>query len=147
MILDKLPNNHFKVKEIIKVLKKHTAKDPVVDLQDLMDNLKYMDTARNYSIGLMKKKEDGTFERFGHVNAVVETNLDLEMLKDEIKKTYQRVMGKFVEPEKKIVAKTTAVDDLEGSTETPRINKKSKATYGKKIENGEITVDKPGVAE
>lgn len=147
MILDKLPNGHWSVEKIINVLKKHTAKKPVVDLQDLMYNLQFMDTARNYTIGLMKETEDGKFERFGHVVAVVETNLDLEMLKDEIKKTYKRVSGKFVEPEKKVVAKTTAVDDLEGSSEKLRINNKSKAAYGKKIESGDVVVDKPGVVE
>lgn len=146
MILDKLPNNHFKVEEIIKVLKKHTAKKPTVDLQDLMNNLKYMDTARNYSIGLMKEK-DGKFERFGHVVAVIETDLDLQLLKNEIKQTYKRITGKLIEPEKKVVAKTTAVNDLEGETEALRVNKKSKAAYGKKIESGDVVVDKPGAGE
>lgn len=146
MILDKLPNGHWSVKEIIKALKKHTAENPVVDLQDLMDNLKYMDTAHNYTIGLMREK-DGKFERFGHVVAVVETNLDLEILKDEIKKAYKRVNGRFVEPEKKVVAKTTTVDDLEGSSESIRINKKSDVSYGKKVKTDSVVIGGAGVAE
>lgn len=146
MIIDKLPNGHWSVKEIIKVLKKHTAKKPVVDLQDLMDNLKYMDTAHNYTIGLMKEK-DGKFERFGHVVAVVATNLELEMLKDEIKKTYKRVTGNFMEPEKKIIAKTTTVNDLEGNSENIRINKNSKVSYGKKVKTDGVVLGGAGVAE
>lgn len=148
MILDKLPNNHFKVEEIVKVLKKHTAKNPVVDLQFLMDNLQFMDTARNYTIKLVKKDaKTGEVKSFGHVVVVVEKNLDLELLKDEIKKTYKRVTGQFVEPEKKVVAKTTQVDDLNGSNSDIRINKKSKAAYGKKIESGDMVVDKAGIIE
>lgn len=148
MILDKLPNNHFKVEEIVKVLKKHAAKNPVVDLQFLMDNLQFMDTARNYTIKLVKKDEKtGEAKSLGHVVVVVEKPLDLEVLKDEIKKTYKRVTGQFVEPEKKVVAKTTQVDDLDGGNSDIRVNKKSKAAYGKKIETGDVVVDKPGIVE
>lgn len=145
MILDKLPNNHFKVEEIVKVLKKHTAKNPVVDLPFLMDNIQFMDTARNYTIKLVKKEKSGEVSSLGHVVAVVEDNLGLEILKKEIKDTYKRVTGKYVEPEKKVVAKTTQVDDLNGATSDIRINKDSDAVYGKKIKSGIVTVDKPGV--
>lgn len=144
MILDKLPNGHWSVDDIIKVLKKHTAKNPVVDLQFLKDNLGFMDTARNYTIKLVKKNDDGEIESIGHVVAVVATNLELELLKDEIKKTYKRVTGKLEEPEKKVVAKTTTIDDLEGGTSDVRINKKSNASYGQKMESGVIDVSKKG---
>lgn len=148
MILDKLPNNHFKVEEIVKVLRKHTAKKPTVDLPFLMNNLKYMDTARNYTIKLAQKDAtSGEYTYPLHVVAVVETNLDLEVLKDEIKKANLRVTGEFVEPEKKVRAVTTQVDDLDGATEGIRANKKSKATYGQKIESGDKVVDKPGIIE
>lgn len=147
MILDKLPQNHFKVEEIVKVLKKHTAKKPTIDLQFMMDHLKYTDTARNFTVPVMTQGKDGKWESKGHVVAVIENAHDLEVLRWEVKETYKRITGEFVEPEKKVEAVTTSVDDLAGGTPEARPNKKSKAKYGKKIESGSLTVDNPGVAE
>lgn len=149
MIYDKFPNNHFKVEDIVKVIKKHTAEKPTVDLQFLMDNIQFMDTARNYTIptNMVLNEKTGKWESRGHVAAVVVTALDLELLKDSIKKAYARVTGDFIEPEKKVVAKTTQVDDLNGSTSDIRINKNSKAKYGKKIESGNKVVDRDGIIE
>lgn len=142
MILDKLPANHFKVTEICELLKKHTAKEPIVDLEFLANNLAYMQQARNYTIKLVQKDAEGNWYSPNHVVAVVETPLDLEMLKDAIRKTYKRIKNTVPEPEKKVKAITTAVDDLAGSTETARINTKSKAKYGSKMKGGELTVEK-----
>lgn len=139
MILDKLPNGHFKVDEIVNMLKKHTAKKPIVDLQFLVDNIKYMNSARNYTIKIVKQEKDGSITPLNHVVAVIENARDLEVLKDEIKKTYKRITKKEAEPEKKVVAITTQVDDLAGSSPTARINKNSKAVYGAKMESGKGT--------
>lgn len=142
MILDKLPANHFKTTQIVKLLEKHTATEPVVDLEFLANNLDCMQVARNYTIKLVQKNAKGEWYSPNHVVAVVETPLDLELLKDAIRKAYKRVKNKIPEPEKQVHAITTAVDDLAGSTERARVNTKSKAKYGKKMESGELTVEK-----
>lgn len=139
MILDKLPNGHYKVDEIVNMLKKHTAKNPVLDLQFLVDNIPYMNSARNYTVKIVKKEKDGTIKPLNHVVAVVETPRDLEVFKDEIKKAYKRITKKEVSPEKKVVAITTQIDDLKGSTPTARVNQNSDAAYGKRMESGRGT--------
>lgn len=142
MILDVLPNGHFKVDEIVKLLEKHTAKKPVVDLDFLVDNMPLMNEARNYTVKIVQKDENGEWYSPAHVVAVIQNTRDLEVLKDAIRKTNKRIHGTTPEPEKKVRAITTAVDDLDGERAVNRRNTKSRAAYGKKMASGRLTVEK-----
>ena len=42
MILDKLPTGFFSAEEIIKLLKKHTAKNPIVDIEQMVNDIDFM---------------------------------------------------------------------------------------------------------
>lgn len=136
----KLPDGHIDVDTALKVLEKHTATKPVVDLDFMVDNIRYMNSAHNYTMKLMKKNKDGKYYSDMHVAVVVRTDRDLENLKYAIKETAKRVGYADVEPEKKVRTITTQVDDKAGSTSTARINKESKTSYGSKMEKGFKTV-------
>lgn len=139
MILDKLPNGFFKVDEVVNVLRKHTAKKPIFDLEQIANDLDYMQTARNFRLGVVKQKKTGEWYSDSSIYAVVETNRDLEVLKDEIRKTYRRVKGETPEPEKKVRKVTTQIDDLDSLDPQPRANTKSKAKYGESMKSGKLT--------
>lgn len=140
MILDKLPNGFFKVDEIVNVLKKHTAKKPIFDLEQIVNDMDYMQTARNFRLGTVKQNQKtGEWYSDTSVYAVIENNRDLEVLKDEIRKTYKRVKGETPEPEKKVRKVSTQIDDLDSLDPQPRVNTKSKSKYGEKMKSGKLT--------
>lgn len=140
MILDKLPNNFYSVEDITIRLQKHTAKQPIFDLQQAIDDLDYWQVARNARLGVMaKNKETGEYYRIGSIYAVIPGTRDLENLKYEVKAAYKRVSGKTVEPEKKVRTVTTKVDDLESLDPQPRAERKDKTKYGEKMKSGKLT--------
>lgn len=139
--MEKLPDSHISVDEAIKVIRKHTAKNPVIDLTFMLNNIRFMNSARNYTMKLLQKDKDGNVYSGMHVAIVVRTDRDLENLKYEIKEAYKRLTGKFVEPEKIVRKVTSQVDDKAGETSKLRVNTKSKAAFGDKIEKGDKTVE------
>lgn len=136
-----LPAGHITTEQAIKLIEKHTAEKPLVDLGFLLNNIGYMNSAHNYTIKLMQKNKEGEYYSGLHVACVVRTDRDLENLKYAIKEAAKRITGRVIEPEKKVRAVTTQVDDKAGSNEKPRTNKKSKVKYGSKIESGSATVE------
>lgn len=142
MILDKLPNSFYKVEDVVKLLKKHSKKNPVFDLQVLETNLKYMQTARNFTMPVVTKDANGKIYSPGSIYAVVADNRDYEVLRWEIMKTIERVEKKIVNPDKEVKKVTTQVDDLNGSTSRVRVNKESKTKYGDKMVSMESTNEK-----
>lgn len=140
--MENLPDGHINVETAIQVLKKHTAAKPVVDLEFMLNNIKYMNSAHNYTMKLMQRDSKGNYYSARHVAIVVETDRDLQNLKFEIKETYKRITGKMVEPEKTVRKVTTQIDDKAGETSKARVNTKSKAKYGSKIESGTANVEK-----
>lgn len=139
MILDVLPNNFYKVDEIVARLKEHTAEKPIFDLQQVIDDLDYWQVAKNARLGVMVKKGEGEYYRVGSIYAVIPTARDLEVLKYEVKQTYKRVSGQLVEPEKKVKTVTTTVDDLDGTNPQPRRQKKNTTKYGEQMKSGKLT--------
>lgn len=145
MILDKLPDNYYTADEVIARLKKHTAKNPIFDLQQIVDDLDYWQVARNPRLGVMAKNDKGEYYRIGSIYAVIPNQRDLEVLKWEVKETYKRVSGKTVNPEKKVRNISTTVDDLDGTNPQPRVNKKSETTkYGEKMKSGKLVNENTG---
>lgn len=136
MILDKFPNGFFSVDDLVKVLHKHTAKNPIFDLKQAVKDVDYMQVARNFRLGVVKQNKEGEWYSDSSVYAVIPNSRDLEVLKDEIKKAYKRITGETVEPEKKVTKVSTQVDDLTTFSEQPRTNTKSKSKYGDKIVSG-----------
>lgn len=139
MILDKFPNGFFHVDELVTVLNKHTAKEPIFDLEQAVNDVDYMQTARNFRLGVLTKNAKGEYECNTSVYAVIATPRDLEVLKDEIKKAYKRTTGKTAEPEKKVRKVTTQVDDLDSLSSQPRANTKSSSKYGEKMKSGKFS--------
>lgn len=137
----KLPAGHISVEDAIKLIEKHTTKKPLVDLEFLKNNIKFMNSAHNYTIKLMQQDVGGKYYSGMHVAAVVRTDRDLENLKFAIKEAYKKATGRLVEPEKEVRAITTQVNDKAGSSSKLRVNKDSKAAFGAKIESGNITVE------
>lgn len=137
----KLPDGHISTDDAIKLIEKHSAKKPLVDLEFLMNNIPYMNSAHNYTIKLMQKDSKGNYYSGTHVAAVVRTDRELENLKYAIKEAHKKTTGRVVDPEKKVQAITTQIDDKNGTTEKARANTKSKAVYGAKIESGSATVE------
>lgn len=138
---ENLPAGHISTEKAIRLIEKHTAQKPLVDLPFLVDNIKFMNSGHNYTIKLMQKNDKGDYYSGSHVVAVVRTDRDLENLKFAIKEASKRVTGRVVEPEKEVRTITTQVDDKNGSSEKARVNKKSKTKYGSKIESGSATVE------
>lgn len=139
MILDELPNNFYKVDDIIPRLKKHTAKQPIFDLQQIVDDLDYWQVAKNARLGVMAKNDKGEYYRIGSIYAVIPTARDLEVLKYEVKRVYERISGNTAEPEKKVKTVTTTVDDLDGTNPQPRRQKKNNTKYGEQMKSGKLT--------
>ena len=139
--MENLPAGHITVDEAIEVIKKHSASNPVIDLPFMLNNIRFMNSARNYTMKLLQKDDQGNYYSAMHVAIVVRTDRDLENLKYEIKEAYKRLTGKFVEPEKQVRAVTSQVDDKAGETSKVRVNAKSKAAYGDKIEVGSKVVE------
>lgn len=136
-----LPAGHISTEDAIKLISKHTAKNQIIDLQFLVDNIPFMNSGHNYTIKLLQKDNNGKLYSGSHVVAVVATDRDLENLKYAIKEAAKRVTGVMPEPEKKVRKITTQVDDKAGTTPKARENKKSKTHYGSKIETGYATVE------
>lgn len=139
--MDNLPQGHITTDKAVELINKHTKANPLVDIEFLNENIRYMNSARNYTIKLLQKNDKGQYYSGMHVVAVVETDRDLENLKYAIKEAYKRVTGRVVESEKRVRAVTTQVDDKAGSASNPRVNKKSKVKYGSKMESGSATVE------
>lgn len=137
-----LPDGHVSVQEAIDALEKHTAKKPIVDLEFMHNNIPYMNAAKNFTMPLMQKGDNGRYYSAMHVAVVVKTARDLENLKYAIKEAHKRVTGKVADPEKKIKKFTSQVKGDEDNTSNLRVNTESDAKYGDKMKSGHATVGK-----
>lgn len=86
-----LPKGFISMEACIKLLKKHTSKDPVLDLGFMAVNRDYIEHGHNFTIHLKRKNKDGKVVDAGTVWVEVKDDRDKFNLRGEIKDAVKRV--------------------------------------------------------
>lgn len=92
------PTTRFiSVEKAIKLISKHTKEEPTVDFRFLADNVGRIRTARNFTIRLVDKGEDGKVHRIGSVWVGITNDYEKENLRHAIVKKYTELTGRDME--------------------------------------------------
>lgn len=139
------------VDDAVKLINSDSREDPKVDVQYLMDNLRWIDVQRNVRIPKLRRlAEDEVYrtphgklvqiERTGSANVAVTSAYERELLKETIRNKFKELAGEEYQ-EQFVRASSTVADDAQGKEAVrPRTNKPI-AEPGSSIGSGEITTN------
>lgn len=125
------------VEKAIELINSDTRKDPVVDVDFLLDNLPNMRTDLNYNIKLLKRDKDGKIVDNGCVFVTITTDWEKAQLEHAIVNHHKEATGKEIDPKSiGIRYLTTENDDSITGAAKIRVNEKPMTKVGDKLGGG-----------
>lgn len=137
----------IEVEDAVKLIKSDTRENPVVDMDYLIEHIKWIETAHNFRIPRVKRLKPEEvyttrrgkvveYEEIGEVNIYISTNFEKELVKKTIYDKYRELVGHEYQKDT-IKAYSTVADDAQGRDAVrPRANKPI-AKEGQSIGSGE----------
>ena len=138
----------IEVDQAVELIKSDTRENPVVDMDYLIEHVKWVETAHNFRIPRIKKLKPEEvyktrrgkivdYETIGEVNIYIATSFEKELVRKTIYDKYRELVGHEYR-ELGVKARSTVADDAQGRDAVrPRVNKPI-AKEGQSIGSGEV---------